>query len=35
MVEAADLWIRHDRPERWRRDQPGVWRVFGQREMRP
>jgi hypothetical protein len=35
MVQAADLWNSHDRAERGWRDQPGLWRVFGQREMPP
>ena len=34
MVQAADLWHGHDRAERGWRDQPALWRVFAQREMR-
>jgi len=35
MVQTADLWNGHDRAERWWRDRSGLWRVLGQREMRP
>ena len=35
MVQAADLWNDHNRAEHWWRDWPRLWRVVGQREMRP
>jgi hypothetical protein len=35
MMQTADLWNSHDQAERWKRDRPGLWRVLGQREMRP
>src|SRR5262245_36648424 len=35
MVQATHLRSGHNRAEEWWPDRPGLWRVLGQREVRP